>query len=73
MKMVMNLLMYLIYGVLIGVPAGIISGIILIPMYALISASGSLQFLGILGIAVGFVILGWWARLVVRRIHILGG
>lgn len=72
MVIVRKLLMYLIYGLLIGVPAGLISGIALIPLYALLSVNGSM-YLAVIGLAVSLMVLGWWGRFVVRKIHILGG
>lgn len=68
MKILMKILMYLIYGVIIGIPAGIISSILILPL----TLAGNSPLL-IFGAAIGFIILGWWARLIVKKVHIFGG
>lgn len=71
--MIMKIFRYLLYGIILGVPAGIISSIVLIPMYLLITNVTGISAIGILGAAIGFIVLGWWYFVVKSRVHILGG
>lgn len=68
MNFMAKLVMFLIYGVLIGIPAGLISTLLVSPL----TLAGNTPLL-VLGTAIGFIVLGWWARLIVKKIHIFGG
>jgi len=68
--LISKLLMWLVYGALIGIPAGIISAVVVLPLSV---AAMAFAPLAVLGVAVGFIVLGWWARFIVKKVHILGG